>query len=645
MKRLLFAFILSISCAAWAQTQTGDVLGAHDLSAAGATVRGGVSSACLYCHAPHSGTGLGPLWAQTLSSQVYTLYSSDTIQNKTEQPPLGASSSLCLSCHDGTVAPGMTVPYGQIMMSGKMTSLLGTQMETSHPFSLQLPIKDSADLVATLASSGTTADPTKEVKLVKGNVECTSCHNPHAQRTDKLSPNFLVRDNIRGGLCLSCHETQPRTVNSRENVLAHWTTGVHSNSSAQVSPSSGLGGYSSVAEFACLSCHVPHNAAGASGLLRNPVPPVVNVDNTSQSCMTCHDGSDKLLQPIANVFGEFTKKGGHPFPSANNLHSAAEAVVLNQNRHAGCADCHDGHAASQTTTFTDAPGVRPSQRGAKGVAYDGSALTTAVTNQFENCLRCHGNSAGKQLLPVYGYSPNRGVFSGDPLNLIQQFSTTAASSHPVMRDAIKSKTQPSLLSSMWDISGKTQARPMGARIFCTDCHNSDNNREFGGTGPNGPHGSNNDHILERRYEASQVAPGVWPNGGPGTLVLNLNPAPPVDPGSGGPYSLCAKCHNLSNVLSDASFANHSTHIQKGISCSVCHTSHGVPSAGVMAAVTVGDRLVNFDVNVVAPYQGEISFKNRTCVMTCHMMEHDRNGKVTPATAAVGATTANPPTTP
>jgi hypothetical protein len=24
---------------------------------------------------------------------------------------------------------------------------------------------------------------------------------------------------------------------------------------------------------------------------------------------------------------------------------------------------------------------------------------------------------------------------------------------------------------------------------CIECHNSDNNREFGGTGPNGPHGS------------------------------------------------------------------------------------------------------------------------------------------------------------
>ncbi len=54
--------------------------------------------------------------------------------------------------------------------------------------------------------------------------------------------------------------------------------------------------------------------------------------------------------------------------------------------------------------------------------------------------------------------------------------------------------------------GTTHGRAMGTQIFCTDCHNSDDNREFGGTGPNGPHGSKWWHILERDYEFSQ-APG------------------------------------------------------------------------------------------------------------------------------------------
>ena len=56
---------------------------------------------------------------------------------------------------------------------------------------------------------------------------------------------------------------------------------------------------------------------------------------------------------------------------------------------------------------------------------------------------------------------------------------------------------------MMNLDGITAGRLMGQQIFCTDCHNSDDNREFGGTGPNGPHGSNYAHILERNYQFSR----------------------------------------------------------------------------------------------------------------------------------------------
>ena len=634
MKRILFAWLLLFTRGAMAQS--GDILGVHDLSTTTSPVRGAMSAACLYCHAPHSGASKGPLWSQTYSTQTYPqLYASDTIANTTVQPPLGDASSLCLSCHDGTVAPGQMVPYGSIPLSQPMSSGLLTHLEASHPFSLKLPMKDSADLVQSLAATGTTADSTQSVKLIKGNVECSSCHNPHIQAVDRNSPNFLVRDNLKGALCLSCHETKPRIVNTLGNPLAQWTTSVHANSAAVVNPGSGLGGYSSVAEFSCLSCHAPHNAGAAAGLLRNPVPAVPNIDNTSQSCIVCHNGSPALLQPIANVFAEFAKKGGHPFATSSNIHSPGEPVVLNQNRHATCADCHNAHASNQVMTFNAAPDIRPSQNGAAGVAADGSSLTGAATRQYETCLRCHGNSSGKQILPEYGYLPTRAVFAGDPLNLIPQFNVTAISAHPVMRDAT-GISQPSLLVAMWDVYGKVQTRPMGTRIFCTDCHNSDDNREFGGVGPNGPHGSNNDHILERPYLMSQVTPGTWPTAGPGTLIINLNTDMRTDPGSGGPFSLCAKCHDLNSIMSDASFPKHSEHIRAGFSCSVCHSGHGVPAGG--SGAISGRRLVNFDVNVVRPYNGVLAYSNNNCALTCHMENHDGAGNVTPASATItGAT--------
>jgi predicted CXXCH cytochrome family protein len=596
---------------AFGQTPTtGDVIGAHDLSPNSTSpVTGRLSGSCLYCHAPHSGVGgATPLWNQTLSTQTYTPYSSSTYQqNGNTQPPMGGPTSLCLSCHDGTVAPGLTVAYGQLMTTGTMhpSDQLGTNLQSSHPFSLILPIKDAPDLVATLVSQGTTADPTGAVKLVNGNVECTSCHNPHIQAVDRYSPEFLVRDASSGQLCLACHDPN-RVATGQTNLLAGWSTSIHATASNQTASDPPVGTYGTVARNACSSCHQEHNAPGAARLLRGP---------DEQDCIACHNGGTNVSPAALNVFAEFAKIG-HPFPSGNNTHDADESAVLNQNRHATCVDCHNPHASNQTTTFTDAPTIRPSQNMVVGVSgTDGITTVYPAVNQYENCLRCHGTSTGKVADLKYGYLPPRLVAAGDPLNVIPQFSISATSSHPVMHDRSSALPQPSLRSYMMQLDGITQGRLMGTRILCTDCHNSDDNREFGGTGPNGPHGSKWTHILERRYEFSQAAT-------PGGTVSNLFPNP--DETVNGPYALCAKCHDLSIVLSSASWAGHAAHVgTDGLSCSSCHTAHGM---GSTSATISGQRLVDFDANVVAQNGSTpVTFQEvpqPTCTLTCHGHAHD-----------------------
>jgi hypothetical protein len=328
---------------------------------------------------------------------------------------------------------------------------------------------------------------------------------------------------------------------------------------------------------------------------------------------TCHDGSDNLARPLLNVIGAFNGQKGHPFSNAENLHGREEPAVLDRNRHATCADCHDVHAAQQTTAFSAKPDLRPSQIGVRGVTKDGVAVTGA-TYQYENCLRCHGASQKKQSLPAYGYLPARALFSGDSLDVSFQFARGAISSHPVMRDA-NSLALPSLLKSMRKIDSTAQGRPMSSRILCTDCHNNDNAREFGGTGPNGPHGSKYDHILERQYLMSQVGAGSTP----GTFVVNLNPNPILDSTPASPYALCAKCHDLNYVSSGDGFKAHGSHIQKGFSCSVCHSAHGVPagSAGIS-----GSALVSFDMNVVGSNNGlPVSYNGQSCTLKCHEESH------------------------
>jgi len=501
--------------------------------------------------------------------------------------------------------------------------IFGTNLQGSHPFSLKLPLRDAPDLVPSLVLNGTTADPLKQVKLINGDVECTSCHNPHSQFIDMVSKNFLVRDSSSGQMCLSCHEPNPRTVNRQNNPLAQWSGSIHATAGNAIANGPVLGSYSTVGQNACLSCHMPHDSTAGARLLRGPVPPIPHMDSSTQNCITCHNGGSNISPAITNVYAEFSKIS-HPYPSGINTHDAGEPALLNNNRHGTCVDCHSPHASLQVSSFSSSlpPVIRPSQAGAIGIsATDGITVLTPAVNQYENCLRCHGTSTGKQTLAIFGYQPRRAVSASDPLNLIPQFSTAATSSHPVMHPMSVSLPQPSLLSFMLQLDGKTNGRAMGTQIYCTDCHNSDDNREFGGPGPNGPHGSKWDHLLERRYEFSQ-APG------PGQRITNLFPTP--DLSVNGPYAMCGKCHDLSNqIVKNTSWNQHSSHINAGFTCSTCHTAHGL---GAGSGNITGERLVNFDVNVVAPNGNMPVSYNRganTCALVCHDTVHYPNGTVQP----------------
>ena len=290
-------------------------MGMHNLGPGSKSpITGARPDSCAYCHAPHSGLNTG-LWNQKLTTQTYTTYTSNTEKNTGTQPTLGYVSNQCLSCHDGTVAVGATVAYGQVTTRGSMytSDVFGSNMQSSHPFSLRLPLKDNIDLAASLAANGQTGDPTGAVKLIKGNVECTSCHDPHVQAKDLVSQNFLVKDSSSGQLCLACHDPT-RQIGGQVNPLADWSTSVHALSTDKISPQALLGSYTTVGSDACISCHAPHNASGTARLLRG---------QNEQDCIACHNGGTNIspLAPYANVFAEYaTPKVGHPFPTSTNPH-------------------------------------------------------------------------------------------------------------------------------------------------------------------------------------------------------------------------------------------------------------------------------------------------------------------------------------
>jgi predicted CXXCH cytochrome family protein len=439
------------------------------------------------------------------------------------------------------------------------------------------------------------------------------------QAKDPLSWNFLVRNSANGTMCLACHDPT-RQMAGKVNPIADWAASAHAIVTNKITPQTGLGSYTTVAQDACISCHTPHNAQGPARLLRGA---------NEQDCIACHNAGSNITPVPPSVFAEYaTGKIGHPFPTQTNPHDAAENDLLNNNRHATCVDCHNAHASAQVLSFPAPPLIRISQTSVEGIsAIDGRTVVNPAVNQYESCFRCHATSTGKAVRPMYGYLPVRVSSEGDPLNLVPQFSTNASSSHPVTHTSNSNLPQPSLLANMLNLDGMTPGRPMGTQIFCTDCHNSDDNREFGGSGPNGPHGSKWTHILERRYEFSQSI-------APGQLVTNLFRNP--DLSVNGPYALCGKCHSLSNIMSNASFSQHQSHINAGFSCSTCHTAHGIGGTNPNLS---GQRLVNFDANVVAQNgAAPVSYyrATNTCVLACHETAHYPNGTVRAASVGGGA---------
>jgi len=678
----LLVTLLGLAGAVRAQTEA---IGSHDLSPRGTSaIKGTLGGSCLYCHAPHSGlngtkgVAQTPLWNTKLSSvKSYTVYASSTLANTPNpSPALGSDSTLCLSCHDGTVAgsPGALVAYGKATMTGQMNSadVFGTNLSKMHPISLELPLKaNSNDLAPSLtANPPSTADHTGAVQLISGNVECTSCHNPHVQKIDPNTADFLVINNSSSALCLACHSTTnkasgmgltnvleanhgttsalgpPMTASassSKSNPLGGWTTSIHAIAAnkvaSQISLDStsvaarqastatrrvSLGQYGTVARNGCTSCHTPHNGQGTNSLLQQ-------VDD--QACFVCHNGSSNVSPPVSNVLAEMVApKYGHAFSVGNTPHRPNESALLNQNLHVTCVDCHNPHASNRVVAFPAAPMIRPSQAQVRGIsATDGMTVVDPAVNQYENCLRCHGPSTGQQLMTNFGYLPTRAVSAGNPLNVIPQFSATSPSSHPVTHDSSSPFPQPSLRPQMMNLDGMTMGRAMGTRLLCTDCHNSDDNREFGGKGPNGPHGSMFGHILERRYEFSQAPASGKP-------ITNLFPNPSLSTqggANGGPYALCAKCHDLTRVLNNSAFSEHARHVkQDGFSCSVCHTAHGM---GAQSGGISGQRLVDFDVKVVAPNgAAPVSYNRATnsCSLVCHNHAH-QSGPVVGVGKALG----------
>jgi predicted CXXCH cytochrome family protein len=555
---------------------------------------------CIYCHTPHQAApvkGLKGLWNHQLSSAKYQFYSSSTYKEGTPVLSPSSPSRLCLSCHDGTVALGST--YNQKTSQATARSLssagnMGTDLSKTHPFSFNTWVKDNT-LLDMLFSTTPRATANASVKLPNGILECTTCHEPHIQNIDPKRPNmFLVVNNANGKLCQACHDVYKPS----PNVLSGWTTDAHAVSAS--SQGTTATGYSSIAQGACMNCHTPHGS-GSARLLRGA---------DEYACYSCHANSSSQSRWAQVWVGyDDPAKYSHPLPMTG--HDPNEDLSLvSTPRHVKCWDCHNPHS-SKPSSASKAP-LQASLYQATGVDKDGNKVTPA-NHSYEVCFKCHADTPNKpESTPGYtkfGYTPTRQV---DAHNVRLDFISTSARHNVVLPRA--GRTFPDYRSSTLKLDG-TVGRPLtSGYLYCEDCHNNNNAQASGGTGPNGPHISTYEHLLERRYDMnSPAASAVMP-------VISLSvPSNGGDP-LNGPFALCNKCHNIQMLLTtgDTGFRHHASHtVAAGISCAVCHAPHGVQG---------GDAVhhrgsINLDLAMAGPDPTtgrlEINTATRTCYVSCH----------------------------
>jgi hypothetical protein len=321
---------------------------------------------CVFCHTPHEATPsiVAPLWNRTISTSTYIPYQSSSLDATVGQP--GGSSKLCLSCHDGTMgvdkvnalngaknATIAMVTTGGVALASPVTMPnanttgftrnLGVNLSNDHPISFTydstLATKDGElrapenSIVKTRVAQTNTRPP---MPLEGGQVQCTTCHDPHLndKTTSNGNPKFLRMNRFQfkqplGGafvpsddiICLACHDkglSWAYSVHANKGVAtptylaaAAQTRQFPSSldSPANVNPP--------VWQVACLNCHDTHTVQGARRLLRegtstaltggvqNGLATTSTADFTKSAientCYQCHSGAAAIITPVTTV--------------------------------------------------------------------------------------------------------------------------------------------------------------------------------------------------------------------------------------------------------------------------------------------------------------------------------------------------------
>lgn len=530
----------------------------HNLSVSGpGTIKStSQTEICIFCHTPHNARAdVAYLWNRRDPAGPYTPYYSSSLKAAVGQPT--GTSRLCLSCHDGTIAPGAILSQPtEIPMNGTLAGLstnLGTNLSDDHPVSFAY---SDAALAADSQLAGADALPSAVRLDANGQLQCTACHNPHNDQYGK----FLVMSNLQSALCIGCHRKTNWSFSSHATSTKTWN-----GAAPDPWPSSS---YTTVADNACANCHRPHNAPAPQRLLSSSVE-----ENT---CLVCHNGN----VAAKDISVDLAKPYRHPVASFTGVHDAAEKYSNAVPRHVECVDCHNPHQAN--STLYTAPQVPGRLQGVRGVDFYTNAYLPSAVNEYQICFKCHGDLSNNVLAsvpqPITRYwtntRDNRVKFGG-------------VSYHPVLQPLNK-------------ISDNLLVAPYykGMMLYCTDCHGSDT-----GT-TRGSHGSIYEFILVAKFDTSDILP-TSP-----TAYLTDNALCFKCHSATALFGTSTKFPQHKKHLTDQ-------HMER---CAYCHDPHGSPVNSGMINFDMRPGIVSLSNGKPITLSYPLSTKT-TCVLVCHGVTH------------------------
>ncbi|MFQ5566661.1 MAG: cytochrome c3 family protein [Paracoccaceae bacterium] len=181
---------------------------------------------CTFCHTPQGRRSDEPGWAVPRGASEFQSF--DTVRADGSIEVIGSASIACLACHDGTQARDSVAiaPFVSDNGAAPMALLPETR---DHPVGIPFSgywrqdqsgpaggsrlrrdviggqarwwldletvpngVRDKTDVILYTRGEGAGAQPF---------IECTSCHDPHANPADK----FLRAPNANSDLCQACH--------------------------------------------------------------------------------------------------------------------------------------------------------------------------------------------------------------------------------------------------------------------------------------------------------------------------------------------------------------------------------------------------------------------------------------------------------